>query len=486
MPSRRSPRRRPLCLPLFRAGAGSIAEARSWRTVRGTAGRRFAAALLLAALGIAAGCTTTAGGPPPARPQLPPETAAAEVIRHERAYLADPFEGYTAPVDAARRDRVERAWRDLVDASSLAAARQTAAELIAAAPDFTPAKVLAAQVDFAQGDHRAVVGRLLPVGDAQPNYTASQLLLGRAAELQGDLPLAYAAFRAIATRSAKAFERTGELHSRALEEVGRRLQAALRGGQLDVAGKQLALLQAWAPNEEVTLTGARDLAVARRDRKAELAAVKGLSARRPGDRQLLERRADLELEIGDPGEGLKIIQDMAERHPRDAELSARLAAAKFRWRLSLLPQEVQEMADESALTRAQLAVLLYWLVPEVRYSRPGAGRIATDVLDHLHREEIVRIVNLGLMDVDPTLHRFSPEAEAKRGQGLRSLIRLLAGFGKGVACLREESGSPASVCDTAAHCGLVDSLEACEAGEPLSGADAVDFIRRGVHLLGGV
>jgi hypothetical protein len=441
------------------------------------------AAVLLPAIALASACT--GGGPPPPRPAPPPETVAEAAIRHERAYLLDPFDGYAGPADSARRDRIERAYRDLVDTASLTAARQAAAGLIAAAPDFTPAQVLAAEVDFAQGDYRAVVGRLLPVGDAQPNYTASQLVLGRAAELLDDAPLAYAAFRAVAPRNAKAFERTGELHSRALEVVGQRLRSALQAQQLDEAGKQVALLEAWAPNEELTSEGARALAVARHDRKAELAAIKRLSARHPGDRGLLERRADLELEVGDPGEGLKIIQEMAERQPRDAALAARLAAAKFRWRLSLLPPEVQKMADEPELTRAQLAVLLYWLVPEVRYGRPAAGRIATDVLDHPHREEIVRIVNLGLMDVDPTLHRFSPDAAARRGQGLRSAIRLLAGFGKGVDCLQEESGGQPTVCGAAARCGLVDSEDACAAGEPLSGADAVELIRRSVYLLSG-
>ncbi len=188
--------------------------------------------------------------------------------------------------------------------------------------------------------------------------------------------------------------------------------------------------------------------------------------------------------MGDAGEGLKIIQELVERHPREPALAARLAAAKFRWRLSLLPQEVQEMAAEPALTRAQLAVLLYWLVPEVRYSRPAAGRIATDVLDHPHREEIVRVVNLGLLDVDPTLHRFSPAAEARRTHGLRSVTRLLAAFGRGIACLQDE-GAGASVCDTAVRCGLVDSADACEPGEPLTGADAVELIRGALQLLGG-
>ncbi|MEZ5314479.1 MAG: hypothetical protein R2862_13035 [Thermoanaerobaculia bacterium] len=48
-----------------------------------------------------------------------------------------------------------------------------------------------------------------------------------------------------------------------------------------------------------------------------------------------------------------------------------------------------------------------------------------DVLDHPAREEIVRIVNLGVMAVDESLHRFVPEATLRRSEAVASLVRLL-------------------------------------------------------------
>jgi hypothetical protein len=437
---------------------------------------------------------------PPARPEAAPESAAAATVRRERAYLLSPFEGYAQTIDPARRERLVRGFDALVTTGSVVAARQAAGELLAVEPGLAPAKVLAAQVDFAEGNNQAVVVRLLPVGDAQPNYTASQLVLGRAAELAGDVPLAYSAYRAIATRSAKAFERTGDLHARALKIVGDRLQAALHADRathpdsLAEAERDLALLNAWGPGELPTLEGARALAVARGDAKAELEAVKGLSARQQGDRALLERRAELEMAVGDPGAGLKLIQGMADRRPGDPELQEKLRVAKFRWRLSLLPADVRALAEKPELNRADLTVLLYWLVPEVRYAKATAGRIATDILELPHREEIAHVVNLGLMDVDANLHRFSPEAPARRGAALRSLGRLLAGFGKPVDCAEAAGGAAAQPCELAAQCGLLDSGEGnegdggdnrCRAGEPLSGPDAIEWIRRSLVLLGG-
>lgn len=446
--------------------------------------QRLLALLALAAL-LAAGC---AEGPPPARPAAPAEDRVAATIRRERAYLLNPLDGYGQSVDAVRTERLQRAYEALVTAGTAGLARQTAAELLAQAPGFAPARVLAAQADFASGDNQGVVVRLLPVGDAQSNYTASQLLLGRAAELAGDVPLAYAAYRAIATRNGKAFERTGNLHAPALKIVGERLHEALVGKREDrlaEAERDMALLNAWGPGELPTLEAARELAQARGDAKAELDAVKGLAGRIGGDRSLLERRADLELEVGDPGAGLKIIQELADRHPGDPRLAEKLREAKYRWRLSLLPPDVRELGDKPELSRADLAVLIYWLVPQVRVAKAVAGRIATDILDQPHRDEIVHVLNLGLMDVDVNLHRFSPASPMRRGVALRTLGRLLTAFGDQVGCVEAAGGQAAGPCRLATECGLIAAEDACAAGDPLSGADAVEWIGRVVALLGG-
>ncbi|HYO16546.1 MAG TPA: hypothetical protein VE685_25390, partial [Thermoanaerobaculia bacterium] len=344
--------------------------------------------------------------------------------------------------------------------------------------DLHPALVLAAQVDFASGDDQAVIDRLLPVSDSLPGYTASQLLLGRSAERLGDIPLAYSAFRAVATRNPLALKRTGELHPRALEIVSNRLQEALRQGEVVRAEEQLSRLREWAPSETMTLEGIRAVAVARGDLRAELAATQELSSRRPEDPGLLERRAELELSVGDPGKGLQLVQELAARHPGDAQWAERLDSAKFRWRLTQLPRSVQEVAAKLELTKADFALLLYWLVPDVRNSRPTAGRIASDVLDHPYREEIVRVANLGLLEIDPTLHRFFPSAPVRRSVALRTLTRMVSRFDKKVSC-------PGETCEAAAQCRLVLPEEECRPSEALSGSDGVELIRRSLKLLGG-
>lgn len=459
---------------------------RPLRRRRAEGPRAVAAPILLAAVLLAAvnllACSSSAPPPPAREPAVRRAPEPLDIAQADRSYLIDPLTGYSAEADPARRDRVQSAWRALLEESDVAGATETATGLLEEDPEFHPAQVLAAQVDFADGDDQAVVDRLLPVSDVVPGYSASQMLLGRAAERLGDIPLAYAAFRAVATRNPLALRRTGELHPRALEIVSNRLDEALRLEQIEEAEKQLDLLKDWAPSETLTFERARAVAVARNDRAAELIAVKALSARRPGDQPLLERRAELELAVGDPSAGLQIVQDLAARQPNDPRMADRLEAAKFRWRLSQLPRSVQEVAAKFELSKADLAVLLYWLVPDVRNNRPSAGRIATDVLDHPRQEEIIRVVNLGLMDVDPTLHRFFPGSQVRRSGALRSLNEMLVRFGKGVPCLKD---APSGTCERSARCRLILPEEECQPGAPLSGSDAVELIRRSLKLLGG-
>jgi len=444
--------------------------------------RTFAAPTLVVLLAASLACTSAAP-PSPARPPAARPHQPLALEPEDRPYLIDPLEGYPRTVDPEVRDRVLNVWRDLAEEGDTEGAVRNATAMLERDAELLPAQVLLAQVEFAARDNQHVVVRLLPVGDAVPTYTASQLLLGRAAERLGDVALAYAAYRAVAAHSPLALKRAGELHPRALEIVSNRLEEALRNQRVEDADKQLALLRTWAPAETLTLEAARKVAQARGDRGAELGAVKELSSRRPGDRALLERRAELELEVGDPSAGLKIVQDLAARHPQDPALAEKLEAAKFRWRLSLLPQSVQEVAAKPELNKGDLAVLLYWLVSDVRNSRPTAGRIATDVLDNPHQEEIVRVVNLGLMDVDPTLHRFSPAAPVRRSFALRVVLRTLARFGK--AGCADGGANAANVCDAAMACGLLASEDDCQPTAPLSGAEGVELLRRSLKLLGG-
>jgi tetratricopeptide (TPR) repeat protein len=417
---------------------------------------------------------------PPAAP------AFGGLARADRPFVVDPLAGYplvAAPEPAAR---IRAGWAALVRTGEVEAARALAADLLGADRGFHPAALLAAQADFLAGEDAAALERLEPLVQELPAYTAAQLLRARTAERLGRIPEAFGAYRSAAEASAAAAERAEVLRERAVEIVGNRFQGALAGGRLDDAAGHLARLERWAPEAEPTLEAARGLAVARGDLRAELAAVAHLLARAPERPELLVRRAELELEVGDASAGLQILQRLADQNPADRALQEKLEQAKFRWRLTLLPAHVREIARRSELTRGDFATLVHWLIPRVRTARPPAGRIAVDILEHPRREEIARVVNLGLMDVDATLHTFSPERPVRRTTALLALLRSVEALAEpAAACLPAPLGrspSQESVCSAAARCRLVSDPGDCLSGATLSGAQALELLRRALQL----
>lgn len=439
---------------------------------------------------IAGACTLAPACRPAAPPTpAPPPAPFPGLEPADRSFLVDPLTGYPFPVDAPRRLRLEEGFRALA-AGDGAGARAAAAGLLSEEPGFHPARVLIAQADYYRRDLAAALEGVRPVAEAVPGYTAAELLRARAAEAAGEVVEAFEAYRAAAAASPPAAARAEEIAPRAVEVVFQRAEDAIARGRLADARAAVETLRAWTPEGEETLRAARLLAVAEDDPEAELAAVDALGRRFPDDRELTERRAELELSVGDPGRGLALLEDLAAAHPGDADLAARLDAAKFRWRFLQLPSRVSALGRAPELSRGGYAVLLYWLVPSVRYGRGSAPRIASDILDHPQREEIARVVNLGLMDVEPSVHRFAPERAVTRAGALEALLKLLGGGAGGdpLPCAAgialEPRPSWESVCAAGAACGLIPSAGDCLPRAPLSGAEALELIRRGLVRLG--
>ncbi len=438
-----------------------------------TAGRLLAIGLIVAV----GGCAEVA--PTPSGPR--PDSA-------DRPYLLPPAEGYPAAVEPLVGARLDELHRRLQVEGATAEVRRLAAALAGDRAELPPAQVLVAQIDFAAGALDAARQRLQPIAAAVPDYLAAQLLIARIAEKLGDLPEAFAAYLAMADRNSAAALRVAQIRTRTLEIVANRLADALARGRLEQAGEQLTRLEDWAPGSIATLEGARQLAAATGDAAAELEAVRALRLQRPDDAGLRDRHATLEVEAGDPGMGINILQEMAGERPDDAEIGRRLSRARFRWRLVLLPGEVQQLMSLPELTRGDLAALLYWLFPSVRYARPQTARIANDVFDHAFREEIVRVINLGLMEVNPNLHQFAPQRTVTRAEALSAMLRVVAASRPQLPCLGAVAeGSRFSwpiACGAAASCGLLAAEADCLPAAGVAGAEAVELCRLTQELLG--
>jgi tetratricopeptide (TPR) repeat protein len=432
----------------------------------------------LLALGLAGGCAEIASQAPATR------TAVAD-----RPFLVPPTSGYPERVEAGLAGSLDDLHRRLLSEGADPELRRVTDTLVRERPDSAPAQVLLAQFDLVVSDAEAAAMRLEPVVEKWPSYHAAQLLFGRANELLGDLLRAFDAYRQIAGSVPAAARRLGELRPRVLEIVFNRLTDALAGDDLDRAAEQLARLESWAPGATSTLQGAQRVAAARGDARAELTALRELHRRLPEDVELRDRLAMLEVSVGDPGAGISILQEMAAERPGDPELASRLRRARFRWRLVLLPSEVRAAIDTPELRRGELAAVLYWLFPSVRYARPQSARIANDVFDHTFREEIVRVINLDLLEVDPGLHQFGPGRAVTRLEALAAILRVVGASRPEEACLGAMTSRQALswpiACATAAKCGLIPAEADCLPAATISGAEAVELCRRAQQLLGG-
>lgn len=423
-------------------------------------------------------------------PSPPPSSArpvrVAAVLRADRLLLLNPVENYPLGLDVGRQTELVTAYRRLIAGSSPQEVAATARRLLAVDPELAPALVLAAQADLVAGKLEAAARRLRPLIQETPDYTAAVLTLALAQEGLGRLVEACEGYLASQRMNEEAARRATRLLPRAIEAVSLGFADEMERGRFDQAERSLARLELWAPGEDFSLEGRRALSVATGDATGELLAIRRLTQRGSDHLDLIRRHGELELQVGDSTTGLQIFQSLAAEFPDDPTLAESLAVARFRWRLQLLPEEVRALVDlQPELDRSQFASLLYWLVPEVRYGRPRRARIANDIFDHSNREEISRVVNLGLMGVDATLHHFAPARAVTLGEALRSLLITLADGEPPPACLAgrrfDRRSSAQALCAAAVRCLLLTDRAECLLQGPVSGPEAVEMVRRTLH-----
>ncbi len=422
-------------------------------------------------------CVTTEAPPPEIRP----------VVR-EDPYLLDPGRSYPLAAAEELAERVGQAYGALRLGTDLAEIEAAGHEVLADDPGFHPATVLLAQVEYLRREDDAALELLGPVVDELPTYQAAQILRGRAAERAGDLAAALDAFAAIAEASDLAAERAEGLRPRAVGTIFERLDDAISRGRLEDAEGHLAWLDEWVPGSYEALEGARRVAVERGDPEAELEAVRRL-VEQTGERELRQREAELEVELGDLRSGLGKLEALNREYPDDPQLADSLAQAEFLWRLRLLPAGVQDIGRKVEIDRADVSSLLYWLIPRVRYSQVTNPPIAADILDHPRRDVILKVLDLGLMEIDETLHRFNPAQSAHRIDVLKAQLALLDSAPQRLGCLGDGEAleldrSWNSLCRHAAHCRLITEAAECRPAAAISGTEALELFRQTLNLLG--
>lgn len=434
-----------------------------------------------------------------------PTQVVSRIPVSEQSYVIDPLTGYPLTLDSEVKQRLRTAFTGFAEGRPLAEVASIADDMVASDPTLLPAQVLRAQVDFLLAGDRGALDRLRPVLDEHPDYLAAALLGARAHERLGDMLEAFIAFDHLSSWNVVADRRAIELRPRALEIVERRFDDALERGRAEDAQQHLDRLASWGVDEDRILDFQQRLYFATGDTGRELEALRkrSLLPKRPRDdleplssdqldleaRRRL-RQADLEVEVGDVRAGMEILEELVNEAPDEPDLADRLDSARFLWRLELLPPQVQEISRRPELNRAELASLLYWLFPRVRFSTADNPPIAADILDLPNRNEVLRVLDMDLMSVDESVHRFHPEKEATRESVLSALLSLIQDAERPSPCLEGQlrlnlnRRSRRWVCEQAAGCGLIAESGECLPAATLSGREAVDLVRLCLKHLG--
>lgn len=357
---------------------------------------------------LAAACATT--------PPAPPPSPSAQF----GTLSVDPRLGYTGASDPGAVRRFDAAMHDLV-AGRTAPAKE---KLQAASASHPPARLALAALAIEEGDLEGA-GRLLNALPEAPGWTSAAYYRARLLEARGELEPALLAYRALSaspTAPAVTAERIGSLETRLFEEAYQ--QALASGGEPAI--RQLRRALEFRPDSSAArlllaqrLLENGDLAQARmeldpllRTAQGEEPAVQATLAEIDAGRKRFE-------------EAISRYERVVERDP-NPRYRTRLDQIKREFALSNMPPRYRTAAASPALTRAELATLIYWNINTVRFGRPsGDTAIAIDIADVEGREELIRAIAWGIWNVDPVTRRIDPGRVVTGRNAARALYRVL-------------------------------------------------------------
>lgn len=396
--------------------------------------RHVAGAAILAAavvgLLVAAGCASAPATAPPTRLDFPaPDTGPGrpELSRAEKKYIDEGWEALRSGNPSAAR------------ASASQAGASPTADLLSLQAALVANDTVMPGLERLTRDHSG--------------YAAAWLTLSVAAESANDEAAALDA----AGRGAELWpdkrwrEREQTLHQR---YVGDRIASARLQFENERAEAALDTLEpalALDPeNRDAVLLKARALVALDRPDRAE-AALSGL----PRDPEVVRLAGSIAEARGDLSAAMRIYSSLPE-DPESVLLAVAIAEsqedwltamnlytslpderpekgpglsrAKLRWRVSVMPDYVQEAVHSPNLDRAQLAVVVVSLAPRVETLPGGQVPLLSDVMTLPSQNEILTAARLGLIKSDQFLHRFDPQRFATPAEvryAVDSLARLL-------------------------------------------------------------
>lgn len=406
---------------------------------------------LVTALVVAASCTPVDVPPPAVVPQ------------GEDRYLIDPRTGAEATIPAAVTSKFETAWRYVAAGNESEGVRRLA-EIQKTHPDLLPVLLANAAIHIKAGRFDEASAAVAEALARSPDSLAARVYDAEIAYRQGHTRPALALYDAIAARPdapPTAAERAAALRDTVFNEL---YTAAQNAPDPEAARLLREALGINAGATEARVLLAQKLLAQKRfdEARKELDPLLNTIADRA---EIQEMLAEIEVGRGRYQEAI-VRYDRLARRTKDPRYSQRLEDIKQEWSAANMPSHFRTALDSIALTRAELATLLYWTVPSIRFAQNlGTPPIAVDIEDVEGREEMVRAIALGLYDVDPVTRRVSPFRQVTAGRLSSLLARVLTL--RGATCARGMSQDK-----VLAACGVTDPLATVSADAAVSGKEA--------------
>ena len=326
---------------------------------------------------------------------------------------------------------LRRAWDDVLT-GQVARAEQAATKLLAGRPDLRPVRVVLGFAALRANRLKDSGTTFETVLTAEPNDVAALVGLASVRRKQGLLDQALPLY----LKAERLRPRDGALSRRASEVKLAVAEAAIaQAGSLSAEGKKaeaivmLKRVLDVAPELSPVRLELADLLV-ESGRRTEALSV--LGAAQDADRNIALRIASIRFEEGDL-EGAEMalkrgLRDVAE----DTEGAALLARIRERRASMALPEPLRVIGEAARVTRAELAALVVERVESLKSNKPvTAGEVASDLSRTWARPQVLRALDLGLMDVYPN-HTFQPSGVVRRGELAVVAARVLdlAGWGR--------------------------------------------------------
>jgi tetratricopeptide (TPR) repeat protein len=334
---------------------------------------------------------------------------------------------YSAPrpgeLPANEAPALQAAWRDVLAGDTKRAVARYE-KTLSRHPGSLAAKTGLGYARLRGGETARAQGAFLDVLSKRPEDVPALVGMGSTAVRNGDTEGAVALYKRAAVAAPDDPVVRKRVASLKLQVTERRMleaQAALERKDEDAAVVAYRRALDVAPEVTGVRLALAELLASRGERPA---AIELLAADASGERPTLLQLGELLEQEKEYARALDVYTRLLAHGPGDEEARAGQRRAREGVEAMAMPQEYQAIPDATRVSRADLAALIAVRVPALRRAGAGDPQVAVDISGSWARDQIARVLALGLMDLYPN-HTFQPGAVVRRVDLARAAARTL-------------------------------------------------------------